>query len=217
MLKMIVTLNILSVITVGATGINYHIVHASSVQAPTSIGLVQLNHGPFGFDVFNNQGRLVAVPVHQTDEALRKLTTPELAQHLENHYITATQASDGSYCLRSQPRLTGGGPWTGKIMYYLTKATIAAVAFSAAKKAALAVAGKSFVSNGIILLAEKRAVSPGVGIIMNGIKTMGAEKMATETTVAVVQSAGTVSRAFTWMESCALAVGGFFAVQPWCP
>lgn len=53
MLKMIVTLNILNVIPVRATGINYHIVQASAVQAPTSIGLVQLNHGPFDFECWH--------------------------------------------------------------------------------------------------------------------------------------------------------------------
>ncbi len=171
----------------------------------------------------NHEGNLCLVKGYDTDPLLRKMDNKQLKAFLDkNGYITVKKLSDDSYKLTAHARIKGGGPISGWIGYWGTKA----VGYGTISLAATASIKAIAVKCGLVAGAKTAAVAAKTAMGVKGMATAIGE----EVVEAAIGEAGakTVMGSImahvpgavfltTKIEGAATFIGTGLAVCPWLP
>lgn len=107
---------------VAANTINTQKIHidASSIHVPHNLTDVKLYHSKKGFVVLHDNKKHVIEKCFM-DQNARSIKQEQLKSFLKTGYFALNQTNDGTFTLKAQHRLTGGGPMFGAFMYWVTK------------------------------------------------------------------------------------------------
>jgi hypothetical protein len=141
-----------------ATDTEQVLIDAPSVHIPHNLTNVELYHGTKGF-VIQQDDKQHVIEKCFMDPIARSITKEGLKPFLKMGYFVVNQTNDGTFMLKAHHRLTGGGPYFGGFMYWLTK--------SLCYGSLAAVAGTAVVGTGgaIIGAVAGSAVAGGTGTV----------------------------------------------------
>ena len=189
-------------------------------------------------------GEQKAVQRYNMSKELRSLSEDQVKTLLSNKnaLLYLRKLSDKSYALELDGKLKGGLPATGWWAYQITRGllygTTAAIGAAAVTGAVVVVAGSGGTAAPAVAVVAGKVAGVGIGMAAStttaslaataGGSIIGAGAASVLTTAvgaetvalgtgAVLTSAGSAWGYVAMVEGVSAAVGGFFAVQPWCP
>lgn len=189
---------------------------SSSVFVPTRLGSLVLLHSEDGFSVLRD-GKMHKVQRCFVDPVLRNITTSGLKRFQEAGYIAVSQLDNDEFALRARVRGLGGGPITGAIVYFATKAICYGTAVAAAGGAVVATGGLAGALSGALVTATTVGTTAGTSLVAGTIAGAGLTAEAGALTASVVASAGTIGAAVAVVESASVSAGLFFTAIPFLP
>ncbi len=170
----------------------------------------------------NHEGNLSLVKGYDTDPLLRKMDNKQLKSFLDKGYITVKKLSDDTYKLTAHGRIKGGGPVSGWIGYWGTKAIGYGTISLAATASIKAIGVKLGITAGAKTVATVAKVATGV----KGVVTVVGEEIVE----AAIGEAGAQTAVGGLMahipgavfiagkiEGAATFIGTGLAVCPWLP
>lgn len=194
--------------------------------------------------IVDENGKQQAVQRYNMSKDLRSLSEDQVKTLLSNKnaLLYLRKLSDKSYALELEGKLNGGLPATGWLAYQITRGllygTTAVIATTAVTAGVITVVGSGGAATPVVAAVAGKAVGVGIGmsastlaapivasaggsIIGAGVATGLTAAVGTETvalgTGAVLTAAGGGWGYIAMVEGISATVGGFFAVQPWCP
>jgi hypothetical protein len=107
------------------------------------------------------------------DETLRNVNKYNMARFMQKGRVSAHKTSDGSYVLRGRVNGLGGGPVTGWLLYWGTKAVCYGTAAAAAGTAVVVTGGASIpaMASGVGVALGTAGASTGAGLVAAAIGT----------------------------------------------
>lgn len=182
-------------------------INPSSVRAPRKLQDAELYHDKDGFAVKHYDEKHI-IEQRFMDAAARKIITKEqLNSFLKSGFFVLSETNDGSFTLKANPRLIGGGPLLGSAMYILTKGLCYVVGLTAVGTAAT-ITGAAALPTGILAAGgtaaagavTTAAVAAGTGTVIGttaGVLTVTAGTSAAVMSGATIIAAGTTAAAAT--------------------
>ena len=110
-------------------------IEPTSVFVPSELGLVKLYHSDKGFSV-RQDDKKHQIQTCFTDSMVRNIKKEALKDFLKNGYLEVNQMSDGTFSLKANNRVKGGG-----ILGCIIGATVAKVAVSVVGHGAIFIVG----------------------------------------------------------------------------
>lgn len=192
---------------------------ALCLVAANSISGAVIGHNGKYFTVTESD-RSYRVGRESLDGTLKNINHTNLARFLEKGRIEAKKYKDGSsYYLRGHVNGLGGGPITGWIAYWGTKALCYGTGVAAAGTAVVATGGVAGAVTSIGVGLATGGVSTGTTVVALGIA--GAGSGAVAESVAITSSAiaafGGVAGTIAAIESAATSVGLAALACPFLP
>lgn len=191
----------------------------NTVMVPYNSGRISVQYDDHVFSILKD-GKKHRVENYDLDEQLRSLIQGEkLVDFLEggHGYLTVKSYDDGSFGLKINCRLHGGGPISGSIAYWATKTFCYGTAVAAVGTAVVATGGVAGAVTGAAAAAVTSGASTAAGITAGAIAGAGLAGDAALATTAVVSSAGGIGGAVAAVESGAIAAGALFTAIPFLP
>ena len=213
------------------------------VFVPNRLGSVDLYHGKKGFSVIQDNKKH-QIQKHFTDPMVRDITKKQLEAFLDAGYLSINQMNDGTFSLKANGRVKGGGPVLGTIAYWVTKTVCYGTAVAAVGTVTVATGGAlgaavgvgtaaTTVGIGSTVVATTAAttiattagvvtgtaaagasIATGAGLVGAGIAGAGLAGEAAVVTAGVVSTAGSVGATIAGVEALSVAVGSFFGMLP---
>jgi hypothetical protein len=162
-----------------------HEVDVKKVHVPHQLDGVKLYHSEKGFVVLHDNKQRV-INKCLVDKIARDMTPDQLKSFLKLGYLAINQSNDGSFMLKANQRLAGGGPIFGAFMYWATKSLCYGTAVAAVGTVAVG-------TGGVVVLAASSTLAAAGGATIVGVA--GATTIATVTGAAATTTvaAGTIT------------------------
>lgn len=171
------------------------------------------------FFATDSTGRRSWIRPENLSPELRGMDAEGLAKCLNVGRLTLSQSGD-AFALRWDARICGGGPISGLIAYWATKAVCYGTATAAVTGAIVATGGAAAGAAASLAggaLGTASGVAAGAGAVAGAIgASAAATAAATEITAATVGGAG-LAATVAAVESASLGVGAFFTAIPFLP
>ncbi|HVW99596.1 MAG TPA: hypothetical protein VHA52_04020 [Candidatus Babeliaceae bacterium] len=187
----------------------------NSIRAPQQLGKISLYKDKNKFYILQNNNSH-EVKSYWVDRLLRNASAQQLSVFLEQGYIAVNQLDNNDFSLKAKVRGLGGGPITGVMAYWATKAFCYGTAVAAASTIVVS-GGAMGAVTGAIASASTLGASSGAALIGGAIVGGGMGADAAIVTTSVISSAGGIPAAVAAVEFVSIAAANFFAMIPFLP
>lgn len=187
---------------------------------PSKIGQVSVIHEDNKFKVQSSTGTHEVKPWHMNKE-LRNIPQDQILKLLalgsSYLHVNNMEGNNEEYSLKLYHRLKGGGPITGAILYWGTKAICYGTAAAGAGAAVVATGGAAGAAIGSAAAVATSGGTMGAGIVAGAIGGAGLAGEAALGTTAIVSTAGGIASAIAVVETTAASAGMLGLSIPFLP